>query len=148
MVLDFSESAVQSEPAVGPAETARAILITDDDESQVLSLTVRLEKQGYRTYAAYSGQQCLELAHAHRPNLVLLDLQLPDTSGLQVCEQLNDTPDTCGIPVIILSGLARADIVRCSRAAGCEYFVRKPYDPNALLTLIEHSIRKAEYREW
>ena len=74
-------------------------------------------------------------AREHRPDLVLLDVRLPDLDGFTVCEELVDSPDTCDIPIIIVSGSDRTDIVRSSRAAGCEFFVSKPYDPNVLLTL-------------
>jgi CheY-like chemotaxis protein len=86
------------------------------------------------------------MAHALHPHLVLLDVHLPDIDGLSVCQQLADDPATSHIPVIILTGMERPDIIRRSRAAGCQYFVRKPYDPNALLILIQHAI--AEARQW
>jgi CheY-like chemotaxis protein len=88
------------------------------------------------------------LAQNERPDLVILDLRLPDIDGLEVCERLADSPDTCGIPIIILSGMERPDIVRRSRAAGCTFFVRKPYDPNALLALIQHSLDKPSACDW
>jgi CheY-like chemotaxis protein len=78
--------------------------------------------------------------------LILLDLRLPDADGFSVCQELADSSETCAIPVIILSGMERPDIIRRSRAAGCQYFVRKPYDPNALLILVQHAIGEA--RNW
>ncbi len=72
---------------------------------------------------------------ASRPHI-----RLPDIDGLSVCERLANSPDTCDIPVIILSGMERPDIIRRSRAAGCRCFVSKPYDPNALLIFIRHWI--------
>lgn len=63
---------------------------------------------------------------------------------LRVCQQLVDNPATCDIPVIILSGMQRPDIIRRSRSAGCRYYVRKPYDPNALLVLIDQAIEESE----
>jgi two-component system, OmpR family, alkaline phosphatase synthesis response regulator PhoP len=91
---------------------------------------------------AHEGRSGLSLARQRRPDLVLLDLGLPDVHGLEVCEQLVDSPETCGIPIIIVSGLDEPDVVRSARSAGCEYFLRKPYDPNALLTLIQHALRR------
>ena len=61
---------------------------------------------------------------------MLLDLRLPDMEGFSIGEQLADDPATCGVPVIVLSAMERPDIIRRTRAAGCQYFVRKPYDPN------------------
>ena len=130
-----------------PAER-HFVLIADDDESQVAALELSLSRQGYDTFSAHSGPSALKLARQQRPDLILLDVQLPEMDGLRVCTHLADDVATCHIPVIILSGMARPDIVSCSRGAGCKYFVRKPYDPNALLTLIEHSIAGAGEFDW
>jgi DNA-binding response OmpR family regulator len=119
------------------------VLIVDDDHSQAEVLAFRLAKQGYETLTANTGRAGLQLALAESPNLVLLDLRLPDVDGLNLCQELTDDGRTCGIPVIILSGMERPDIIRRSRAAGCHYYVRKPYDPNALLLLVQSAIREA-----
>ncbi|MBX3415897.1 MAG: response regulator [Pirellulales bacterium] len=122
------------------------ILIVDDDDDQTYVLCQRLEQQGYRTVSASTGRLGQTIAQTQRPHLVLLDLRLPDIDGFDVCQQLSDTPETCHIPVIILSGMERPDIIRRSRAAGCQYFIRKPYDPNALLILVQQAIDEA--RHW
>ena len=118
-----------------------AVLIIDDDESFSDVLACRLRKQGLRAVAAYSGQAGLAQARAMQPSAILLDLCLPDADGLAICEQLTDSPETCSVPVIILSGMDEPGIVRRCRAAGCRFFLRKPYDPNALLVLIRHAIK-------
>ena len=124
-------------------ESTRSILIVDDDVDQTEVLATRLARLGYRTMTAHHGHTGLALARQHRPDLVLLDLRLPDADGLDVCAELDDSPPTCGMPVIIISGMEGADIVRRSHGAGCRYYVRKPYDPNALLVLIEQEIGRA-----
>jgi CheY-like chemotaxis protein len=126
------------------AQRRRSILLIDDDQGQVAALAHRLAKQGYRTLAAGSARYGVEVALAQQPDLILLDLRLPDADGFEVCAQLTDHPDTCFIPVIILSGMERPDIVRRTRAAGSQYYVRKPYDPSALLILIERAIAEAQ----
>ena len=122
------------------AEQSRTILIVDDDADQAFCLARRLESQGFLTVTAHRGLLGLGLAQADRPDLILLDVRLPDIDGLEVCRGLADSPVTCHIPVIIVSGMERNDIVRRARAAGCAFFIRKPYDPNALLTLIQASM--------
>ena len=121
-------------------EKRRKILIIDDDEALADVLACRLRQQKFDTLTADSGKTGLEKARSERPTLIVLDLRLPDADGFDICEQLADSSETCAIPVIILSGLERPDILRRCRAAGCHYFVRKPYDPNALLTLIRQAI--------
>ncbi len=136
--------AVTEQPQPVCSQTPRhRILVVDDDEAMVELLTERLTRQGFEALSAETGESGLAVARKELPSLVILDLRLPDTDGLSVCQQLADSPETCAIPVIILSGMERPDIIRCCRAAGCYYFVRKPYDPNALLVLIEQAIGEA-----
>jgi DNA-binding response OmpR family regulator len=118
----------------------RTILVIDDDEALAEVLSRRLEQQGFASKTADSGAKGLAMARADRPDLILLDLRLPDKDGFAICEELADSNQTCEIPIIILSGLERPDIIRRARAAGCHFFVRKPYDPNALLVLIRQAI--------
>ncbi len=116
------------------------ILIVDDDETISEPLRLRLERQGFGAQVASSGREAFQLARRGRPDLITLDLGLPDVDGFELCQQLVDDEDTCEIPVIVVSGMDRPDIIRRSRAAGCHFYVRKPYDPNALLTLIRRAI--------
>lgn len=122
----------------------KKILIVEDDPDQVEALSFRLRQQGYSVFNALNGADGIQRAQDEHPDLVLLDLSLPDQEGLDVCAKLADDPDTCGTPVIVVSGQGRPNIVRETRAAGCEFYVRKPYDPNALLTLIEAAIDQSE----
>lgn len=122
------------------------ILIIDDDEAVVLGLSQRLQQHGFQVSLASTAHQGRSSAFRDLPDLIIVDLRLPDADGFTLCQELADAPETCCTPLIVLSGMARPDIIRRSRAAGCEYFVRKPYDPNALLVLIRHSI--AESRRW
>lgn len=140
MTLDIL---AQPQDASALADKRQTVLIVDDDEVLADALSVRLRKQGFETTTAGSGRKGLEWAQQQRPALIVLDLRLPDMDGFSICQQLADSPDTCTIPVIILSGMARPDIIRRSREVGCYYFVRKPYDPNALLVLIRQAIQEA-----
>jgi len=120
------------------------ILIVDDDEAMTEVLSRRLNQQGFETLSAGSGAAGLAVAQSREPALIVLDLRLPDTDGLAVCQRLVDSPNTCHIPVIILSGMEGPDIIRRCRAAGCSFFVRKPYDPNALLVLIRQALQERD----
>jgi CheY-like chemotaxis protein len=122
----------------------RSVLIVDDDEATVDVLSMRLSRQGFETTTADNGRLALTLARSEKPSVILLDLRLPDMDGFELCQELVDDEATSDIPVIIVSGLERPDIIRRSRAAGCHYYVRKPYDPNALLILIQQAIDEAQ----
>ena len=126
----------------------RRILVVDDDEEQLAALSYRLQKLGYEPALATSGRQAIESAISTVPDLVLLDLCLPDANGFDVCERLGNSATTCGVPVIILSGMETDDIVRRARSAGCAYYLRKPYDPNVLLTLIQNALESAQDLDW
>jgi len=131
-------------PVVRQSDLARrSILIVDDDDAAVDVLTMRLAKHGFQTSTTDSGRCAVGLAVSEQPSLILLDLRLPDADGFELCQTLVDHPATAGIPIIILSGMERPDIVRRCRQAGCQYFLRKPYDPSALLILIQQAIDEA-----
>lgn len=138
------------QPAEEPItlDLPRRILVVDDEADQVEALSYRLRKLGYDTPTASSGEQALESATSVVPDLILLDLGLPDLNGFDVCQQLGDNATTCGVPVIILSGMETDDVVRRARSAGCAYYLRKPYDPNVLLTLIQNTLESAPDLDW
>jgi CheY-like chemotaxis protein len=134
------ETIMELEPTPCPDALRRRILVIDDDQDQVETLAHALRRQGFDVLSAHSiraGQAALAVA---LPELIIMDIRLPDGDGLTLCQQLADDPQTCEIPVIVLSGMERSDIVRRARAAGCLFFLRKPYDPNALLLLAQTAL--------
>lgn len=132
----------QPDAAHTAPDRRKSILIVDDEQEQVAALAWRLQRLGFATLLAHDGQDGLRLAREGHPDVVLLDLHLPDSDGLAICSELADAPETSHIPIIIVSGSDQPDIVRSSRAAGGEYFIGKPYDPNVLLMLIQHALRQ------
>ncbi len=128
----------------GPRQ--HCVLIVDDDEVTTDVLSRRLNRQGFETAIADNGQSARALVRSEKPSVILLDLRLPDVDGFELCQELVDDEKTCDIPIIIVSGLEQPDVLRRSRAAGCHYYLRKPYDPNALLTLIQQAIDEARGR--
>lgn len=124
---------------LAPVEAVEAprqrILIIDDDRDQVEPLAFSFRRQGFDVSTAHSLAAGRTAVGLIRPHLVIADIGLPDGDGLDFCKQLADQSETCEIPVIILSGSDRSDVVRNARLAGCQFFLRKPYDPNALLLL-------------
>jgi CheY-like chemotaxis protein len=139
-------------PELEPCEEAtpgnRHILLVEDDVDQREALTLQLEGQGFKVLAAANGAAGLNLANEHSPALALLDIGLPDMSGWELCRQIVDDYALSEIPVIALSGNDHERALHRSRASGCRYFVRKPYDPNALLVLIETALRDEQTCDW
>lgn len=138
----YAELLDEPQPSEVLPQTPRVLLI-DDDQGLAEVLSQRLRQQGFEVSHAETGRDGLARAIAYPPSLILLDLRLPDADGLAICAQLADAPETCAVPVIILSGMELPDIIRRTRAAGCAYFIRKPYDPNALLLLIRQALSDA-----
>jgi CheY-like chemotaxis protein len=133
----------QLQPEAAKIDRRTTILIVEDDNALATVLEMSLDRQGFSTLTANSGARALELCRTERPAAVLLDLQLPDADGLDICRELTDDPAIGSIPVIIISGIEDPDVLRKARAAGCQYYLRKPYDPNALLTLIRDALDSA-----
>ncbi len=142
--MSYGDAVPQLAEAQPLVEDRPRILIVDDDSEQVDVLSLALKRQGFETMSAHTAAEGLELARSQHPQLVILDIRLPDGNGLDICQVLSDDPQTASIPVIILSGMERPDIIRRCRAAGCRYYVRKPYDPNALLVLAENALGHPE----
>jgi DNA-binding response OmpR family regulator len=116
------------------------ILIVEGDAAAAETLSRHLSRIGYRTEVAGSGAAAIRAAIDHVPNLILLGAVRADEDGLDICQRLADTPQTCLAPVIVLGdGDGQESVLRARRAGG-HFFLRKPFDPNALLVLIRHSL--------
>ena len=126
-------------------EVKPKILVIDDDRDQVEVLKYHLSRQGFDVATAYSANEGLKRVKEEVPNLVLLDIDLPGATGLEICSRICDDPETFQVPVVFVSGAERPDILRRARAAGCAYYMRKPYDPNALLIVIQQTLQENSY---
>jgi two-component system cell cycle response regulator DivK len=84
----------------------RTILLADDHEDNRLALLTVLEREGYRTLGAANGQQAVEVAREHMPDLILMDLAMPIMDGRQAMQQLRADERTSGIPIVVLTAMA------------------------------------------
>jgi CheY-like chemotaxis protein len=110
-----------------------SILLVEDDPLLRHAFRLLLEDAGYRVHEAGTAAQALDRAVAEQPALVLLDLGLPDSSGLEVARSLTSRPETAGIRVVALTGRAGARERDACLAAGCTHFFTKPIEPRELL---------------
>ncbi|MFN5319889.1 MAG: PleD family two-component system response regulator [Planctomycetota bacterium] len=129
------------QPESVPLPPPRTALLVDDDQLQLEVLEHRLQRLGFRVTKLNSGQEVLQTAKCLQPHLILLDIELPDADGIELCQGLSDDNQTCEIPVVLLSGTERLDVVRAARSAGSRFFLRKPYDPNTLALVVDHAAR-------
>jgi CheY-like chemotaxis protein len=116
---------------------ATVLYIEDNDPNvQVIEHVVRL-RPGWRLMHAALGQLGIELAQTHRPDLVLLDLHLPDMSGRDVLLALKSSPNTSGTPIAMVTADASSGAPRRLREAGADHFLTKPLDVDDVLALLD-----------
>ncbi len=122
------------------------ILITDDEEPIRELIKYNVEKAGFETVCAENALQAVQLARTQSPSLVLLDLMLPDMSGLDVCRILKGDESTRSIPIIMVTAKTEeADIVT-GLELGADDYVTKPFSPKILVARIQSVLRRAENR--
>jgi PAS domain S-box-containing protein len=120
------------------------ILVVEDDRHLALLLRRQLESEGYRVLLAGSGEDALWLARESHPQLITLDIMLPDMDGFTVLEQLKESPMTAGIPVVIVSVLS--DTER-GYALGAVDYITKPFGESHLLKAVQGALRTLEESE-
>ncbi len=123
-----------------PSQPRGKVLILEDDVVQLRLLEEHLRAIGFEIVAAGTLAQARQELTKQPLQLAILDVQLPDGSGFELCEQIDSEPAYAGLPVVVLSSLRDPAIVRQTRAAGGRYFLSKPYDPNVLLAIIERAL--------
>ena len=127
LLLDNGQLPVLSQPL---------ILAVDDDEDNLVLLTEVLEAMKCSVIAATQGQTALKLAQNCQPDLILLDVMLPDVNGLEVVHHLRQNPQTMTIPVIAVTAMARAEDQERVLLAGCDNYISKPYMLDDLEVLV------------
>jgi len=105
---------------------AKRVLIVEDNELNMKLFHDLLEAQGYETLETREGLQALTLAREHRPDLILMDIQLPEISGLEVTKWLKDDDQLADIPVIAVTAFAMKGDEERIRAGGCAAYIAKP----------------------
>jgi DNA-binding response OmpR family regulator len=118
----------------------RKILVVDDDRKIVELVTLYLRREGYGVLAAYNGRQALELARLRQPDLIVLDLLLPELDGRDVCRLLRAES---GVPIIMLTARSTGDDVLAGLDLGADDYVTKPFNPRELMARIRAVLRRA-----
>jgi two-component system phosphate regulon response regulator PhoB len=113
------------------------ILIADDEPHVVELVRVTLEDDRVRVVEASHGAAALALAAEIDPELIFLDVNLPDMSGLEVCRRLRKQPRMAGALIVMLTAAAQQDDIARGLAAGATHYLTKPFSPVRLLSLVE-----------
>lgn len=133
-----------SEPSDPPSAD---ILVVDDDPKNLDLLSSKLAGHGHKFRVATSGQGAIMAVRSSRPDLIMLNVRMPDLDGYEVCRRLKDDPETRSVPVIFISALDEAlDKVRAFEIGGADY-VSKPFQFEEVLARIEHQLEIARLQE-
>jgi len=118
-----------------------ASLLLIDDEPRVLDeVAMALLATDYTCRTCSNADAAMELARQETPDLIVSDIDLGGVSGLELCERLRSIPGLAETPIIFLSGAQIPDVVRRAHAAGGTYYLRKPFDSQVLLELVDKAL--------
>src|SRR5438132_14292977 len=121
------------------AQTApKRVLIVEDNELNMKLFNDLLEAHGYYTLQTKDGVEALRMARAHRPDLILMDIQLPEVSGLEVTKWLKEDDELKAIPVVAVTAFAMKGDEERIREGGCEAYLSKPISVGKFIETIRH----------
>ncbi len=123
------------------------ILIVEDEPDIVRMLEYNLKKEGFRTVSASDGGEGLRRADRDEPDIILLDLMLPEIDGLELCRRLRQSPRTCGIPVIMLTAKTRETDKIVGLELGADDYIVKPFSVGELIARIKALLRRLHDKE-
>lgn len=113
---------------------SKTVLLVDDEPHVLEVLRVTLEDLGFRLLEAADGPSALQVVKEESPDLVVLDVMLPNLSGLEVCRELKNSENTAYIPVIMLTARSGEEDEKAGLEAGADRYLTKPFSPLTLMT--------------
>src|SRR6201992_1001543 len=128
----------------GNARMAKTVLIVEDNELNMKLFHDLLEAHGYSTVGTRNGIEALDLARKHRPDLILMDIQLPEVSGLEVTKWLKDDAELKAIPVVAVTAFAMKGDEERIREGGCEAYLSKPISVGKFIETVRHFLGTEE----
>ena len=120
----------------------KTILVVDDDPSIVHLLKEDLEMEGYRVVEGYDGQMAVKLARTTKPNLIIMDVNMPLIGGIKAMEHLRGLPETQRIPILFLTGEASDRVAPHLDSEPCVAHVKKPIELEDLNSLVRQLLEK------
>ncbi len=122
----------------------KKILVIDDLPENVFMLQDRLEHEGYEVITAYNGSTGIEKALTELHDLILLDIMMPDITGIEVCRQLVNNPATKDIPIILVTAKSGAEDTKEGLEAGAFDYIKKPFNRVELLARVKSALKLSE----
>lgn len=117
------------------------ILVVDDFDDTRLLLRTWLEKKGFRVVEAQNGKQAINAAESNRPDLIIMDLEMPEMDGLNATRQIRNLADFEGVPIVAVSAYGADQFRTAALAAGCNEYVSTPFEPDELEKLIRSFLK-------
>jgi two-component system cell cycle response regulator DivK len=127
----------------GVQSASKTILIVEDNELNMKLFHDLLDAHGYATLQTRHGMEALRLARQHRPDLIIMDIQLPEVSGLEVTKWLKDDEELRSIPVIAVTAFAMKGDEERIRSGGCEAYLAKPISIGSFIDTVRQFIGDA-----
>ncbi|HEX2618620.1 MAG TPA: response regulator [Phototrophicaceae bacterium] len=122
------------------------ILVVDDDLDSLKLIGLMLQRQGYEVIAGSTGSQALSRANSEHPDLIILDVMMPDMNGYEVCKRLRNNPDTQSIPIIMFTAKTLIDDKVAGFEAGADDYLTKPTHPAELSARVKQILARNSHR--
>ena len=116
---------------------AKKILAVDDEKHILRLVQINLEKAGYEVVTGTNGREAVEKVRSEKPQLVVMDVMMPEMDGFEALKQLKSDPETADIPVIMLTAKAQDADVFHGWQSGADLYLTKPFNPMELLTFVK-----------
>jgi two-component system cell cycle response regulator DivK len=130
----------------GICRSGKTVLIVEDNELNMKLFHDLLDAHGYGTLQTRNGMEAMRLARQHRPQLILMDIQLPEVSGLEVTKWLKDDDELREIPVVAVTAFAMKGDEERIREGGCEAYLSKPISVGKFIETVRHFLGTEERR--
>ena len=126
------------------ASDHKKVLVVEDEQDILQLVKLYLEKEGFRAFTAMTGIEALKKVKAEKPDLIVLDLMLPEMDGLEVCKRVRSASDTAMLPIIMLTAKAEESDTIVGLELGADDYVTKPFSPKALVARVKALLRRVE----
>jgi CheY-like chemotaxis protein len=120
---------------------SKRILLVDDSDTVIMFEKLIFRGVGFEVVTAKNGKIALAEVAKRRPDLVLLDLLMPELNGIETCRRLKDNPETRDVPIVVVTTKDKAEMVEQAFEAGCDAYITKPVDKVELLAKVQTYLR-------
>jgi DNA-binding response OmpR family regulator len=120
----------------------KKVLAVDDKPNIIMLIKSKLKANGFEVITAYNGATALELAFSEKPDLVLLDIMMPNMDGFEVFQKLKENDSMKDVPVVFLTASGQRSDESRAMEMGAKYFLTKPFSPNHLLEIVNKALNQ------